>query len=70
MLSIMTSVAVSASVESLVWAAARVKKKVDEIFYGTILVRIMHSQLVVISVKMTQILGIKFDRKDLVKHSK
>lgn len=69
MLSIMTSVAaVLALAESLVWVAAQAKKMVDETFCGIISVHIMHSQPAVISAKVTRILEIKFDQKDLVKH--
>lgn len=60
--------AVLVSVELPDWVVAQRKKRADEIFYGIILVRIMHSPPDAISVKMTRISAIKFDQKDLVKH--
>lgn len=59
---------VLALVELLAWAVVQWKKKVDETFYGIILVHIMHSQPDAIHVKMTRILAIKYDQKDLAKH--
>lgn len=63
----MISVAVSVLVALLVWVAAQWKKKVDATFCGIISVHIMHSPPDAINGKMTRILAIKFDQKDLVK---
>lgn len=71
----MISVSVAAVLVSVVlpvWAVVRSKKMEDDaIFCGTISVHIMRSPPDVIRrVKVTPISAIRFDQKDLVKHSR